>query len=336
VRLSKIALHIGSTLAPGAADLDIQEIASLDSAGEHSITFLSNPRFAEAARACRAGAIIVKKGCRVENKVNLEVDDPYLGYAKAALLFEDTSPVFGTGVHPSAIIDSSARIAAGVSIGPGTVIGQGCAIGANTVIGANCVIERDTEIGNECRIDSGAIIRYKVRIGNRVIIQSGSVIGSDGFANAMEKGAWVRIPCFGAVIIEDDVQIGAGTTIDRGNFEPTIIHTGARLDNLIQIAHNVVVGEHTAMAAQVGVAGSTRIGKHVMVGGQAGFVNHIEVGDGVFVGAQAGVMRDIAAGTKVTGTPAHGLTHMMRMDAISAELPDLVKKLKKLLKQDQR
>jgi UDP-3-O-[3-hydroxymyristoyl] glucosamine N-acyltransferase len=193
-------------------------------------------------------------------------------------------------------------------------------------------MEKGASTGADCRIDSGAVLRRNVRIGNRVIIQSGAVVGSEGFGNAMAPEGWVRIPCFGTVVIEDDAEIGANVTIDRGNFAPTVIGRGARIDNLVQIAHNVEIGAHTAMAAQVGISGSTRVGSRVMIGGQAGFVGHITIGDGAFVGAQAGVRSSVNPGAKVSGYPARDLTAMHRIDVALERLPDALKELRRLRK----
>lgn len=330
MQLARIAEILGCTIPKGRGDLEITSVASLESADERSISFFSNPKLRDTAQASRAMAIIVGPDAEVEGKILLHVPDPYLGYAKIAQEFEDTAPVFGPGVHPSAVVDSSARIAANASIGPLSVVGTNCTIGEYTQIGAGCVIEKDSSIGRDCRIDSQSTIRWGARIGDRVIIQSGAVIGSDGFANAMENGTFVRIPCFGTVVIEDDVQIGAGTTIDRGNFDPTVLHTGVRLDNLIHIAHNVTVGEHTAMAAQVGISGSTRVGKNVIIFGQAGFVGHIEIGDKSLIGAKAGVSKNVPPGAKVTGYPARDFMKMRRIEASQASLPEMQRELKRL------
>jgi UDP-3-O-[3-hydroxymyristoyl] glucosamine N-acyltransferase len=237
-------------------------------------------------------------------------------------------------VAPSAVIDPTAETGHGVSVGPLSVIGAKVRIGERTVVGARCVIEAGTIIGAGCRIDSGAVIRANTVIGNRVIIQSGAVIGSDGFGNAREKsGRYVRIPCFGNVVIGDDVDIGACSTIDRGNFGSTEIGQGVKLDNLVHVAHNVTVGEHTAIAAQTGISGSTRIGKRVMIGGQAGFVGHIDIGDDSFIGAKAGVSNDVKPGDKVTGYPARDIMTLRRIEAAESRLPELLKETKRLRKE---
>jgi UDP-3-O-[3-hydroxymyristoyl] glucosamine N-acyltransferase len=280
--------------------------------------------------ACKAAAVIVAPGIVIPGKVNCTVKDPYLGYAKVAQLFEDTSPLYEGPVHPTALIDPSAKIDPSVYIGPLCVIGKNCVIQANTIIGAHCVIEKNSEIGSLCRIDSGVIIRRETKIGNRVIIQSGTVIGSEGFGNAQENGRFVRIPCFGNVIIEDDVEIGANGTVDRGNFNPTIIRRGAKLDNLIMIAHNVEIGEHCALAAQTGISGSTKLGKQVLCAGQVGLAGHLNIGDGAFIGAKAGVSKDIQPGQKVTGYPARDIMKIRRMEALQLTLPQMKTELKKL------
>jgi UDP-3-O-[3-hydroxymyristoyl] glucosamine N-acyltransferase len=332
MKLSRIASTIGCTVDAAAAEIEINRISSLASSDENCISFISDSKLAAQAGESKARVIIVKKGQAVAGKISLEVDDPYLCYAKTALLFEDSPSLFIPAIHPAAIIDNNATVDVSAMIGPGTVVGAGVHIGPDTSIGANCVIEKNSRIGAGCRIDSGVIIRFDTSIGDRVIIQSGSVIGSDGFANAMDNGRWVRIPCFGNVVIEDDVQLGACVTVDRGNFEPTVIRTGARLDNLIHVAHNVVVGRHTAIAAQAGISGSTHIGDHVLIGGQAGFVGHIEIGDRSFIGAKAGVSKSVAMDSKVTGYPARDFMKMRRIEACQQELPDLIKRVKAIEK----
>lgn len=330
MKLSEIAKILNCTVPDEAADKEVTNISSLDQANEKSITFLSDSKYEDAAVSSNAAVIIVKKGTCVSGKINLEVGDPYLGYAKVAQLFENNAPLFDGPIHPSAIVDSSASIDPSVFIGPGSVIGKRCVIEEKTIIGANCVIENNSKIGSRCRIDSGVIIRRETIIGNNVIIQSGTIIGSEGFGNAMENGKFVRIPCFGNVVIEDDVDIGANVTVDRGNFNPTIIRKGARIDNLVQIAHNVEVGEDSAIAAQTGISGSTKVGKGVLIAGQAGFVGHIEIGDGAFVGAKAGVSKSVKPGQKITGYPARDLMQMRRIEAAQLSLPEMRKELKKL------
>jgi UDP-3-O-[3-hydroxymyristoyl] glucosamine N-acyltransferase len=330
LQLSDIARAIGASAPPDGAAVPVHALTAPEQAGGNDIVFSMDPRFDEAIDKSRAGFVIVKRGRSFNGKVCLEVDDPYAAYAKTAQLFEDRSPAFGAGIAPSAVIDATASIDPTASIGPGSVVGARVRIGAKSRIGARCVIEKGCTLGTDCRIDSGVVIRYDTVIGDRVVIQSGAVIGSDGFGNAREKGIFIRIPAFGNVIIGDDADIGANTTIDRGNFAPTVIGKGVKLDNLIHIAHNVTVDEHTAIAAQTGVSGSTRIGKRVLIAGQAGFVGHIEIGDDSFIGAKAGVSKSVPAGAKITGYPARDLMAMRRVEAAQQELPAMLKDLKKM------
>jgi UDP-3-O-[3-hydroxymyristoyl] glucosamine N-acyltransferase len=335
VDLAVIAKTIGALLPAGnkAFAIDILRISSPEDADEQSITFVANPNYRHLAVVSKAPVVIVKKGESIDNKVCLEVADPYCAFAKTGQLFEDTQPLFDGPIHPTASVHPSARIHESVWIGPFSVIGKDCSIDEHTVIGALCVIENQTRIGKACRIDSGAIIRRSSEIGNRVIIQSNAVIGGEGFGNAREADVWVRIPSFGNVIIEDDAEIGANTTIDRGALGSTIIGKGVKIDNLVQVGHNVSIGENTAVVAQAGFAGSTKIGKRVMVGGQAGFAGHFDVGDDAFIGAQAGVSKTVEKGKQVTGYPARDLMTMRRIEAAQQYLPQLLKEVKRLRKE---
>lgn len=331
MKLSKIAEHIGAVLPDGCGDVEVTGISSPEQASADKVTFISDAKYTDKAKDTAACAVIVKKGSAIAEKFCLEVDDPYVGYALVAQLFEDVSPLFGAGIHPQAIVDPSASVDKSASIGPGTIVGPGVKIGANCRIGANCVIERGVDMGESARVDSGAIIRYDTVIGSRTVIQSGAVIGSDGFGNARDKaGKYIRIPCFSNVIIGADVNIGACTTIDRGNIEPTVIGNGVKVDNLVQIAHNVTIGDDTAVVAQAGISGSTHIGKRVIIAGQAGLVGHLEVGDDSFIGAQAGLTKDIESGSKVTGSPAREFMTMRRIDAACNNLPDMQREVKAL------
>lgn len=332
MQLSRVAEALGCTLNDEHASLEVSGIAQPEDAAESDVVFLADPRLLHTVAASSARYAIVKPGTELPGKILLEVADPYLGYARVAQLFEDRTPLFDGPRHSTAQIDSTATVDPSAHVGPGTVVGAGCTIGAGTIIGANCVVENNCTVGNNCRIDSGAIIRRACRLGSRVIVQSGAVIGSEGFGNAMDGPRFVRIPCFGDVVIEDDVEIGANVTIDRGNFASTVIKRGARIDNLVHIAHNVTIGENSALAAQVGISGSTSLGNSVMVGGQAGFVGHIHIGDGAFVGAQAGVSKGVEKGAKVTGYPARDFMTQRRIDAALAELPHLLKAFKRLTK----
>lgn len=332
MKLSKIVQALNCVLPEGVDEREIKRISSFKNADSDCITFLAKSKFRKEAQECLACAILIKKEDVVDGKINIIVNDPYLAYALVSQLFEDRTPVFGEGIADSAIVDSTSNIAQNVSVAPGTVIGKNCSIAMNTEIGANCIIENNVSIGSDCRIDSGSVIRSGTMIGNKVIIQAGTVIGSEGFGNAMSGSKFIRIPCFGNVVIEDDVEIGANVTIDRGNFEPTLIKRGARIDNLVMIAHNVEIGENTAMAAQVGISGSTKIGKNVMMGGQAGLAGHISVGDYAFIGAKSGIVKSLEPNQKVTGCPAQNIMKMRRVEAIQMTLPEMKKELARLTK----
>ncbi len=330
MKLSAIAARIGVALPHGTDDCEILAIVSPRSADERHITFVSRKEYRAVVEASRCAAVIVRKGEPIPGKISLETDDPYVAYARVAQAFEETGSPWGAGIDASVIIDPSARVAASTAIGPLTVVGAGVRIGEGCTIGAACVIEAGTTIGEGCRIDSGVIVRRACVIGNRVIIQSGAVVGSEGFGNAREDNRFIRIPCFGSVFLEDDVEIGAGVTIDRGSFESTVIRRGAKLDNLVHIAHNVAVGRDTAIAAQTGIAGSTTIGDRVIIAGQVGLTGHIEIGDDAFIAAKAGVSKNVNPGAKITGYPARDLIAMRRIEACQAQLPELLKEVKRL------
>lgn len=330
MNLKRIADLLGCALDSKDADILIERIAPPEDADSRSITFVSDPKYQPLAEKSVACAVIVRPGCLMRGKILLEVQDPYLAFAKVAQLFEDRSPLFEGPIHPTASIHPTARLHETVFIGPYSVVGEGVSIGKGTIVGAQCVIENNTVIGEDCRIDSGAIIRRQCAIGNRVIIQSGAVIGGEGFGNAREGDRYVRIPSFGSVVIGDDAEIGANVTVDRGTLVPTVIGKGVKIDNLVMIAHNVSVGENTAIVAQAGISGSTRIGKRAVLAGQAGLVGHIEIGDDAFIGAQAGVAKSVEKGAKVTGYPARDFMTMRRIEASQLQLPELLKEVKRL------
>jgi len=328
--LGDIADHLSGETASENRSIEIEKIESLDRADERSISFLVSEKHREKALECKAAAIIVPRECALKGVATVAVEDPYLGYALVAQLFEERTPVFSSRDRVDCTIASSAVIGKNCSIGPGCRIDEGVTIGDGSVIGANCVIEQNVSIGKGCRIDSLCAIRRNCVIGEGVIIQAGSIVGSEGFGNARQGAAYVRIPCFGSVVVEDNVEIGAGVTIDRGNFEPTRIKRGARIDNLVHIAHNVTIGEDTAVVAQVGISGSTTVGDRVIIAGQAGFVGHIAIGDDAVIGAKAGVSKSVPAKTMVTGYPAREFMKMRRIDASLNKLPDLVKEVREL------
>jgi UDP-3-O-[3-hydroxymyristoyl] glucosamine N-acyltransferase len=272
--------------------------ASLAEATAGEISFFANRRYAAQLRKTRASAVFVPLDFTDEiPAAQIRVTNPAKAFEQVVLKFAPKPIAFLPGIHSSAIVDPGARLAKSVSVQPLAVVERGVVIGDNSVIGAGSYIGHETVIGAECRIYAHVMIRERTRIGARVVIHSGAVIGADGFGFEPAAGRYEKVPQLGIVQIDDDVEIGANTTIDRARFGRTWIQEGVKIDNLVQVAHNVVIGKHTVIAAQTGISGSTRIGERVLMGGQVGVAGHIEIGDNTIVGAQAGVTKSIAGGT---------------------------------------
>lgn len=320
----------------GDASILISNAAKIDTASEGDITFLANTRYKNLLHQTRASAVIISK--KMASNISIPyvaVDDAYYGFLQIFLLFNPRQEIMEPGIHSSAVIHPSARIGKDVSIGAHVMIGKNCVIGDHSKILANCVVLDRVKIGSDVLLYPLVSVREDCRIGNRVIIHNGAVIGSDGFGFAPHEGIFHKIPQIGRVVIEDDVEIGANCTIDRATMGETIIGRGTKLDNLIQIAHNVKVGESTVMAAQAGISGSTQIGHHVMIGGQVGTVGHIKIGNFSQVGAQSGVTKSVPEKEVVFGYPARPIMKTKRIEAILNQLPDLYKKIKTLEKEMQ-
>jgi UDP-3-O-[3-hydroxymyristoyl] glucosamine N-acyltransferase len=329
--LSEIAKAVEGQIK-GDPLLCVRGIAPLSNAQADQITFLSeNKSLKQSAElnATKAGAILIKKEMEGGPANRIEVENPYWAFAKVTELFADATFPF-SGIHKTAMIDPNAEIGNEVGVSPFCVIGKNCKILDKTFLYPHVVIEKDVCIGSLCVIYSHVTIRKGSRIGNRVIIHPGAVIGSDGFGFAEKNGVFTKIHQLGWVEIEDDVEIGANTCIDRGALEPTLIRKGAKLDNQIHIAHNVEVGENTAIAAQTGISGSVKVGKNVKIAGQVGIAGHLEIGDNVFIGAKAGLSKSVPPNTAVTGYPARELAKAKRIDAILSSLPEFIKRIKLL------
>jgi len=304
-RLGDLVDSLGGELI-GDPELDIIGIAPLDAAGPSHITFLSNPKLRTQAAETHAAALILspRDHPQLSSYAGARVltDNPYAYFARAAQRFAATSAVSPpVGVHPHAWVDPTAMLAASASIGPGATIEAGAQIGEHCVIGAGCHVGRNAVIGAHTLLHPRVSFLANCRIGERGIIQSGAVIGGDGFGFANEAGHWIKIPQMGGVRIGDDVEIGANTTIDRGVLEDTVIEDGVKLDNQIQIAHNCVIGAHTAMAGCVGVAGSAKIGKHCTFGGAAMILGHLTIADHVHISSGSLVSRSILEPGQYTG-----------------------------------
>ena len=322
---------IGWTAAKAAdgADLDarIRGIAPLDQAGPGTLAFLDNPKYAGALSTTRATACFVPEryASRIPpGTVALVTAEPYRAFARVVgRLYPDAmrpGSAFGTvGVSPGSFVHPDARLEAGVVVDPGAVIGPGAEVGTGSLIGAHCVIGPGVRIGRDCSIGSQSTI-VQALVGNRVIIHSGARIGQDGFGFAMGPQGHLKVPQIGRVIIQDDVEIGANTTIDRGSNRDTVIGEGAKIDNLVQIGHNVTIGRHCVIVSQTGISGSTVLGDFAVTGGQVGLAGHLNVGAGAQIGAKSGVMNDIPAGERWFGIPAQSAREQFRLHAILRRL----------------
>jgi len=330
--LSEIAGHIGGQLV-GNANIQIEGTAEIDKAIRGTITFLANLKYKHFLETTGASAVIIDKKIPFKPHIPyIVVDDAYFAFLKVFLLFNPRKELLPPGIHETAIVDPGAVLGEAVAIGANVYIAPGVYIGKGTKIFPNTVILNNVHIGEDCLIYPNVSIREDCQIGNRVIIHNGVVIGSDGFGFAPHEGKFHKIPQVGKVVIEDDVEIGANATIDRATMGETRIKAGAKLDNLVHIAHNVVVGGNTVMAAQTGISGSTKIGRNVMIGGQVGTVGHITIGDGAQIGAQSGVSKDVKPGEIVFGYPARPIMKTKRIEATLNNLPALLKRIRQLEK----
>jgi UDP-3-O-[3-hydroxymyristoyl] glucosamine N-acyltransferase len=336
---AEIAQRLGGILT-GDGSVKITGLAGLQDAGPGDITFLSNPRYAPAMAQTKASVVVVTEAWKGESGASIiRVKNPDKAFAAVASLLAPKPPEFAPGIHATAIIAKDAKLGADVSIGPYCVIEPGVTVGDRTVLCAGCYLGHGAKVGKDCKFYPHVTLREGTVIGERAIIHNGAVIGSDGFGYVNEGGKWNKIPQVGIVIIGDDVEIGANVAIDRARFGKTVIGNGVKIDNLVQVAHNVRIGDNTAIAAQVGISGSTVVGKNVQLAGQAGLAGHLTVGDNAVVGAQAGVTKDVAPATFVSGYPAmphekakklHA--HMMLLPALKDRVKQLEKRLEELEK----
>ena len=303
--LAEIAARIGAQIEGSVShNLPIMGISTLRKAGPQELSFYSNGIYQQELGRTQAAAVILSPKDRHYCKVAMLVmSNPYLGYARAATLFY--SPICEIkGIHPTAWISPEAVLGSNVSVGAQSVIEAGTILGEEVIIGPGCIIENGVQIGDHCHLRAKVTLCSGTRLGKRVLIHPGAVIGSDGFGLANEDGKWVKVPQIGGVIIANDVEIGANTTIDKGALEDTVIGEGVKLDNQIQIGHNVQIGEHTAIAGCVGIAGSTKIGHHCMIAGGVGIVGHIEIVDHVHITGGSIVLQSILKpGVYSSGTP---------------------------------
>lgn len=321
----------------GDANIRLTGVASLAGAGPESLSFVVGARHAEAARQSRAGALITPRALDTElARPLLLVDNPHAAFAQAVALFHP-EPAVAPGVHPSADIAADAHLGAGVSIGPHVCIGAGVVIGAGTRIAAGCVLGDGCVLGADCRLFPNVTVYRDCRLGDRVWLHAGCVIGSDGFGLARDGDAWLKVPQIGRVIIGNDVEIGANTTVDRGALDDTVIADGAKIDNLVQIAHNCRIGEHTAIAGCAGLAGSTTIGRNCLIGGAAMILGHIEIGDGVTVSGATFIGKSIREPGVYTSAQPHLPHQEWARNAAQlrhlAEMRERIRALEKKLKE---
>ncbi len=331
MKLSEIVEQLGGSLE-GNGDTEIVAVAGLSEAGKGDISFLANPKYAVQVAETKASAVIVPTDWdRSASCALVRVENSDQVFAQVAELFFEAPPKPAAKVHPSAVVAESAQLAEGVSIGANCTVEEGVVIGENTVISPNCYIGYKTLIGTESFLYPLVSTREFTEIGDRVIIHNGTVVGSDGFGYAVqEDGSRTKIPQIGKVVIEDDVEIGANVAIDRARFGKTRIGKGTKIDNLVQIAHNVVIGEHSVLCGQAGISGSTTVGSRTILAGQSGLAGHLEVGDGAIIGAQAGVMKDVPDKAFVIGSPAMPHLQFKKMVANTILLPKLKEKIKQL------
>ena len=327
--LKEIAQFIDGSVV-GDENVEIYGVCGIKEAKQGDITFVANPKYISLMDHTNASAIITTPDVKKAPKPLILTENPSLAFAKLLTLVSPDEKVRYAGIHSTAVLGRNVRFGKNISVGPYVVIEDNSEIGDDTVIGSGCFIGNNAKIGKNTVIYSLVTIRERVIIGDRVIVHSGTVIGSDGFGFATVKGLHQKIPQIGTVIIEDDVEIGSNVTIDRARFDKTLIKHGTKIDNLVQIAHNVVIGENSIVVAQTGISGSTIIGKNVTLAGQTGIIGHISIGDNAVVAAQAGVTKSVPANTCVSGYPAKPHKKAKRINACVQKLPDLYKLVNKL------
>jgi UDP-3-O-[3-hydroxymyristoyl] glucosamine N-acyltransferase len=334
MKLSELAKLTGSKIEGTADDLEITGAAGLDEASTGHVTFLSNPRYTPRLKTTRASAVYLADSVELDRNdiAVLRAKDPYLAYTRALRVLNPEAEVTPF-IHPSAVIDPTAKLAEKVWVGACAVIGSRVEIGDGVRIFPNATIYDDVVIGKDSVIHSGVAVRERTQIGERVVIHNNSVIGCDGFGYAKdEERRWLKIPQTGRVVIEDDVEIGAGTTIDRASVGESRIGRGTKVDNLVQIGHSCTVGEDSLLCAQVGLAGSSHIGSRVILAGQVGIAGHLTVGDDVVVTAKSATSHDVPAGKMISGIPAFDNRDWLRSTAAFRRLGEMARTIRELEK----
>jgi UDP-3-O-[3-hydroxymyristoyl] glucosamine N-acyltransferase len=322
--LAELAKRLGGRLAGESGDHPVEGVSTLSEAGASEVCYYGNPKYRSQLSSTSALAVIVSDRIETSSPNLIVVDDAYDAFRKALLLFRPRDDSGFRGVHPTSLVHETATIGEEVDVGPFTVLDRGVRIGDGTRIGSSCYLGPEVMVGRECRIHAGVRLEARTEVGDRVTIHAGSVLGSDGFGYVPDPGgAHRKVPQNGNLLVRDHVEIGANCTIDRGVTGSTVIGEHTKLDNLVHVAHNVVLGRGCFLAAQTGIAGSTRVGDGVVFGGQAGIIGHIRIGDGARIGAQAGVTKDVPAGETFSGYPARPHREALLRDALVSRLPRL-------------
>lgn len=328
--LKELAEYLNGTVR-GDGTCRVNGLAPLEAAGADKITFLANPKYAAKVAETGAGAVLMAPGGESYGRNVIEVANPYLAFARLLTLFY-VRPHPPRGVLPEACIGVGVSLGEDISIYPGAIVGDNVTLGDRCVVHPGAVIYAGVTIGDDTTIHANAVVRERCRIGRRCVIQPGAVIGSDGFGYAPDGSRYYPIPQIGIVVLEDDVEIGANTCIDRAALEVTLVRRGTKLDNLVQVAHNCQIGEDCMIVSQVGISGSTRIGNHVTLAGQVGVAGHLSIGDNVIVGAQSGVPGSLPANAGYSGTPVLPHKEWLKSMAVVANLPALKKTVSALEK----
>jgi UDP-3-O-[3-hydroxymyristoyl] glucosamine N-acyltransferase len=329
--LSQIASYLEGEIS-GNGSIEISGVAGIEQARPGELTFIANPKYLKLLDTTRASAVIVGKDVQTSKVPLIKHPNPYYAFSKAIGLFHEPRKSYPEKIHSTSLLGEEVTIGKEVYIGPYVIIEDRVKLSDKVVILAGSFIGENTAIGENTLIYPRVTIRENVNIGKNVIIHSGTVIGSDGFGYAKEKGTYHKIPQVGKVVLEDDVEIGANVTIDRATLGETRIKKGTKIDNLVQIAHNVQIGENTIVVAQVGISGSTKVGKNVTLAGQVGLVGHIEIGDNVIVAAQSGVSKSLHPGKIYFGYPAREHSKARKIEAVVSLLPQYVEKIRELEK----
>ena len=332
MKLSELAGRTGARADEKDSDLEIRGAAGLDEAEAGHVTFLANPRYTPRLQTTRASAVYVGEGVELgrEDIAALRAPDPYLAYTRALRVFHPEAE-FEPFIHPSAVVDPTARLGEGVAVGACAVVGRDVVIGDRVRIFPNVTVYDGVRVGEDSVIHSGVRLREGTIVGARVRIHDNAVVGSDGFGYAKdEEGRWLKIPQTGRVVVEDDVEIGAGTTVDRASVGETRIRRGAKLDNLVQVGHSCAVGEDALLCAQVGLAGSSRVGRRVILAGQVGVAGHLEIGDDVVLTAKSATSHNVPPGKVLSGIPAFDNREWLRSTAAFRRLGEMQRTLRAL------